>query len=81
MVSQAGVPAPYSVCHHGSGGRHQISSHVSEEGLKVAISVVAQVPGLKGREDATLVDALDLEGSPPAGEGPAWTDRRAAAGP
>ena len=40
--------------------------------------VVAQVPGLTAEEDAALVEALDLEGSPPAGEGSAWLDRRAA---
>ena len=33
----------------------------------MAISVVAQVPGLTAAEDAALVEALDLEGSPPAG--------------
>jgi len=46
----------------------------------VAISVVAQIPGLTAEEDAALVAALNLEGSPPAGEGSAWTGRRAAAG-
>jgi hypothetical protein len=33
----------------------------------MAITVVAQVPGLTAAEDAALVEALDLEGSPPAG--------------
>jgi len=33
----------------------------------VAISVVAQVRGLTAEEDAALLEALDLEGSPPAG--------------
>jgi hypothetical protein len=33
----------------------------------VAILVVAQVPGLTAEEDAALVEALDLEGSPPDG--------------
>ena len=33
----------------------------------MAISVVAQVPGLTAEEDAAVVEALDLEGSPPAG--------------
>jgi hypothetical protein len=33
----------------------------------VAISVVAQIPGLTAEEDAALVEALNLEGSPPAG--------------
>jgi hypothetical protein len=33
----------------------------------VAILVVAQVPGLTAGEDAALVKALDLEGSPAAG--------------
>jgi hypothetical protein len=32
----------------------------------MAILVVAQVPGLTAEEDAALVEALDLEGSPPA---------------
>jgi len=47
----------------------------------VAISVVAQVPGLTAEEDAAVVEALDLEGSPPAGgkirlDGPAGGGRR-----
>jgi hypothetical protein len=47
----------------------------------VAISVVAQVPGLTAEEDAALVQALNLEGSPPAGgktrlDGPAAGGRR-----
>jgi hypothetical protein len=47
----------------------------------VAISVVAQVPGLTAEEDAALVRALDLEGSPPAGarirlDGPRGGGRR-----
>lgn len=33
----------------------------------MAILVVAQVPGMTAEEDAALVEALDLEGSPPAG--------------
>jgi hypothetical protein len=33
----------------------------------MAISVVVQVLGLTAKEDATLVEALDLEGTPPAG--------------
>jgi hypothetical protein len=33
----------------------------------VAILVVAQAPGLTAEEDAALVEALDLEGSPPPG--------------
>lgn len=33
----------------------------------MAISVVAEVPGLMAGEDAALVEALDLEGSPPGG--------------
>ena len=33
----------------------------------MAISVVAQVRGLTAEEDAALLEALDLEGSPPAG--------------
>lgn len=31
----------------------------------MAISVVAQIRGLTAEEDAALVEALDLEGSPP----------------
>ena len=47
----------------------------------MAISVVAQVPGLTAEEDAALVEALDLECSPPAGgkirlDGPAGGGRR-----
>ena len=47
----------------------------------MAISVVAQIPGLTAEEDAALVEALDLEGSPPAGgqvrlDGPACGGRR-----
>jgi hypothetical protein len=47
----------------------------------VAISVVAQVPGLTAEEDAAVVEALDLEGSPPAGgkirlDGPTGGGRR-----
>jgi hypothetical protein len=47
----------------------------------VAISVVAQIPGLTAEEDAALVEALNLEGSPPAGgrirlDGPAGGGRR-----
>jgi len=47
----------------------------------VAITVVAQVPGLTAGEDAALVEALDLEGSPPAGgtirlDGPQGGGRR-----
>ncbi len=33
----------------------------------MAISVVAQIPGLTAEEDAALVEALDLEGSPLVG--------------
>jgi hypothetical protein len=33
----------------------------------VAILVVAQAPGMTAEEDAALVTALNLEGSPPAG--------------
>ena len=47
----------------------------------MAISVVAQIPGLTAEEDAALAEALDLEGSPPAGgkvrlDGPAGGGRR-----
>jgi hypothetical protein len=47
----------------------------------VAISVVAPVPGLTDEEDAALVEALNLEGSPPAGgrirlDGPTGGGRR-----
>lgn len=47
----------------------------------MAITVVAQVPGLTAAEDAALVEALDLESSPPAGgrirlDGPAGGGRR-----
>ena len=44
-----------------------IRPRVSQEGLEVAISVVAQVRDLTAEEDAALMEALDLEGSPPAG--------------
>ena len=55
--------------------------HLSEEGLDVTISVVAQVLDLTAAEDAALVEALDLEGTPPAGgririDGPAGGGRR-----
>lgn len=55
--------------------------HVSQEGLEVEISVVAQVRDLTVEEDAVLVEALDLEGSPPAGgrirmDGPTGGGRR-----
>lgn len=33
----------------------------------MAISVAVQIPGLTAEEDAALLEALDLEGSPPAG--------------
>ena len=46
----------------------------------MAISVVAQIPGLTAEEDAALVEALDLEGSPLVGGRSAWTGRRAAGG-
>ena len=46
----------------------------------MAISVVAQVPGLTAEEDAALVEALDLECSPPAGGKIRLDGRRAAAG-
>ena len=47
----------------------------------MAISVVAQVRDLTAEEDAALVEALDLEGSPPAGgrirmDGPTGGGRR-----
>ena len=47
----------------------------------MAITVVAQVRGLTAEEDAALVEALDLEGSPPAGgrirlDGPTGGGRR-----
>jgi hypothetical protein len=47
----------------------------------MAISVVAQVPALTAEEDAALVQALDLESSPPAGgrirmDGPTGGGRR-----
>ena len=47
----------------------------------MAITVVAQVPGLTAAEDAALVEALDLESSPPAGgrirlDGPTGGGRR-----
>ena len=47
----------------------------------MAISVVAQIPGLTAEEDAALVEALNMEGSPPAGgkvrlDGPAGGGRR-----
>ena len=45
----------------------------------MAISVVAQIPGLTAEEDAALVEALDLEGSPPAG-GKVRLDGRAGGG-
>jgi hypothetical protein len=38
-----------------------------QEGLAVAISVVAQVRDLTAEEDAALLQALNLEGSPPGG--------------
>jgi hypothetical protein len=40
---------------------------VIQKGMEVAIEVVVQFRDLTGEEDATLVEALDLEGSPPAG--------------
>ena len=47
----------------------------------MAIAVVAQVPGLTAEEDAAVVEALNLEGSPPAGgkirlDGPPGGGRR-----
>ena len=45
----------------------------------MAISVVAQVPGLTAEEDAAVVEALNLEGSPPAG-GKIRLDRPAGGG-
>ncbi len=47
----------------------------------MSITVVAQIPGLTAEEDAALVGALDLEGSPPAGgkvrlDGPAGGGQR-----
>ncbi len=44
-----------------------IRSHVVQEGLEVAISIWAHVRDLTAQEDAALLAALDLEGSPPAG--------------
>lgn len=49
----------------------------------MAISVVAQIQDLTADEDAALVRALDLEGSPPAGgrirmDGPTGGGRRIA---
>ncbi len=41
--------------------------HLSEEGLEVAIRVELHVRDLTTEEDAALLEALDLEGSPPAG--------------
>ena len=41
--------------------------HVGEEGLEVAIRVEVHVLGLTAEEDAALLKALDLKGSPPAG--------------
>lgn len=41
--------------------------HVGEEGLEVAIRVEVHVLDLTAEEDAALLKALDLEGSPPAG--------------
>jgi hypothetical protein len=38
-----------------------------EEGIEVAILVVARAPGMTAEEDAALMEGLDLEGSPPAG--------------
>jgi hypothetical protein len=35
--------------------------------MEVAVSVAVQVQDLTAEEDTALVDALDLEGSPPAG--------------
>jgi hypothetical protein len=40
---------------------------LGKEDLDVTISVVAQVEDLTSEEDAALMEALDLEGSPPAG--------------
>jgi hypothetical protein len=53
----------------------------SEENLDVTISVVAQVEDLTAGEDAALMAALDLQGSPPAGgtiraDGPQGGGRR-----
>jgi hypothetical protein len=55
--------------------------HLSEEGPDVTISVVAQVLDLTAAEDAALMEALDLERTPPAGgririDGPAGGGRR-----
>ena len=46
-----------------SGGQQLIRPHVSQEGLEVAISVVAQVRDLTADEDAALVEALDGSGA------------------
>jgi hypothetical protein len=78
--SGPGVTALYSVRH-----RCRADStdpvRVSEEGLDVAISVVTQVEDLTGEEDAALLAALGLEGSPPGGgrirlDGPQGGGRR-----
>jgi hypothetical protein len=67
--SRLDVTSLYSVCHQGSGGQHLIRSHVIQEGLEGAISIWAQVRDLTAEEDAALLEALDLEGSPLAGGG------------
>jgi hypothetical protein len=69
----------------GPGRHHLIRPRVSEEGLEVPISVVARIRDLTAGEDAALLAALDLEGSPLAGgrirlAGPAGGGRRAAGG-
>ena len=60
-----------------------IRPHVSEEGLEVVIRVEAHIRDLTAEEDAALMEALDLEGSPPAGgkirlKGPMGGGRRIA---
>ena len=49
------------------GGRQLVRSHVSEEDPEVPIRVEVHVRDLTAEEDAALLEALGLEGSPPAG--------------
>jgi hypothetical protein len=46
----------------------------------VAILVVAENAGATAEQDAALVKAMDLEGSPPAGQESAWPDQRPTVG-
>ena len=46
----------------------------------MAIRVEVHFLDLTAEEDVALLKALDLEGSPPAGDGSAWLDRWAAVG-